>query len=140
MKLRVEGSILLSKIDKEHAIYLISNFNEEQIANMYDVSVTVVRDRMAEKMEEYMIPEKLKNHIYKPEKVKFQKTPFSKFEDDYGLLNKEVKQMVTREGLLIFDGVAPLKDPGETPLQKIIKIYKKSIANEKEAVETNGGI
>jgi hypothetical protein len=131
MKLKVEGSILLSKIDKEHAIYLISNFNEEQIGKMYDVSVTVVRDRMAEKIEEFMIPEQLKNHIYKPEKVKFQKSPFSEFEDDYGYLKKEVKQMVTKKGLLVFDGVAALKDTIETPLQKIIKIYKKAIANEK---------
>src|SRR5210317_1626199 len=114
MKLKVEGSILLSKIDKEHAIYLISNFNEEQIAKMYEVSVTVVRSRLNEKMQEFMVPETLKNNILlkKPDHVRFEKQPFSKDEEDYGYENKNIKHIVTKNGLFIFEGNAPIKDPG----------------------------
>ena len=141
MKLKVEGSILLSKINKEHAIYLISTFNEEQIANMYDVSVTVVRDRIAEKIEEYGIPKDLKKSVYKPEKINFEKKAFSECEDDYGYVNDtNIKHIITKKGLLIFEGNAPIKNPVVTPLAKIIEIYKESIDYEKRIIETDGSI
>jgi len=142
MKLKVEGSILLSKIDKEHAIYLISNFNEEQIANMYDVSVRTVRSRMAEKMNEFMIPTALKNHMLlkKPDDVKFEKKAFSENEEDYGFENKNIKHIVTKNGLFVFEGNAPIEDPGITPLAKIVQIYKQEISYEERVIETDGSI
>jgi hypothetical protein len=56
--------------------------------------------------------------------VRFQNTPFSENEDDYGTLNK--KRFFTKEGVISFDGNKPI-EPRTSLLKGVIEWYKEAM-------------
>ncbi len=131
MKLRLKGSLELSKLKKKDIIFLITNYSYEEIGKKYNVSYSVVARIMSEKFEEFYIPGNIKKNEALPIRLNsIPKEPFSINEDDYGLL-KEKKNIITKEGLLNVRGNKDLDKISPTPLKLAIDTYKKMISTER---------
>lgn len=127
MRLRLKGSLELSKLEKKDIIFLITNYSYEEIGEKYNVSYSVVARIMSEKFEEFYIPGNIKKNGALPIRLKSTpKEPFSINEDDYGLL-KEKKNIITKEGLLEVKGNKDLDEISPTPLKLAIDTYKEMI-------------
>ena len=131
MKLRLKGSLELSKLKKKDIIFLITNYSYEEIGKKYNVSYSVVARIMSEKFEEFYIPGNIKKTEALPIRSNLiPKEPFSINEYDYGLL-QEKTNIITKEGLLNVRGNKDLDKISPTPLKLAIDTYKKMISTER---------
>jgi hypothetical protein len=113
------------RLKKPQIVKLIGKHTYTEIAEMYGVSYAAVTKVMTIKFSEYVLPENLKKGRL-PIKNKFYKVPYSTDEDDYGYFNDR-KTMITKDGLLSFDGNSPLEEPEKSRLSTVAQLYKSTI-------------
>jgi len=98
---------------------------KEYPRNLVRKSMGITTARYNKLLEIAMKDEKIKaarNEIDKSLRKARELVPYSRNEDDYGLKKFENKKMITKDGLLIFIGNAPIRKH-KNKLSEIVKEY-----------------
>ncbi len=113
-----EGTKNLYQLEKEELQGLIDTLSIKKIANIFNISQSSARRIVSERMDHYKIT------IARTRSVSFRPSqePFSEDEMDYGRHQRINKQIITKDGLLVFEGNAPILKK-KNQLTEVVKTY-----------------
>ena len=102
-KIQKLGATMINALTRDKVLELISVYTEEEIAKLYNLNVSEVSRLLTEKLKGKYKRKPL-SELTPQRDMCFYKSPFSEDEEDYGNNQHIKKQIITKEGLLVFSG------------------------------------
>ena len=119
-----KGTAKLIQIQKEELQFLIDNLSIKKIAEQFGISTSATRRIISERIDYFGITVTDKKAInFRP-----PQEPFSFNEDDYGSFNSPDKQIITKHGMFVFKGNAPIYKQ-KNKLSETVKEYVNVMLN-----------
>ena len=119
------GITIIESMTRAQALILVQNNSQKEIAEKYNLNETQVSHALTKKINGNFKGSKSRMPlpVEKIDQGIFEMKPFSDNEDDYGEDKNPTKQLITKEGILVFEGNESLKDE-PTKYQVVARNYK----------------
>ena len=127
--MKIYGIEALHNLSKDETKVFVESFSYKSIAKTFSVSESTARRVIAKKIHEFGIVMPGIKRIPMP-----LKHDFSMSEDDYGTISSSNKQVITKDGLLVFNGNSPIYKV-KNELTEVVKTYVCAMLNNNQPLK-----
>ncbi len=122
--MKIENGIkALKKLNKDQTIIFLDSFSYKSIAKTFSVSESTARRIMTDKIIEFDIVLPKSESALRPSRFEFVIS-----EDDLGRTSRNNKQIITKDGMFVFEGNAPIYKV-KNKLSETVKEYVNVMLN-----------